>query len=81
MLGYILRRLVATLPVMLIVAVFVFLMLRMTPGDPAAIIAGDNANSEQVALIRNRLGLDKPARNGLPQFGHILPLFIEREWT
>jgi len=38
----------------------VFLMLRMTPGDPAAIIAGDNANSEQVALIRNRLGLDEP---------------------
>src|ERR1043166_3842057 len=54
------RRLIATLPVMLIVAVFVFLMLRMTPGDPAAIIAGDNANSEQVALIRNRLGLDEP---------------------
>ena len=49
MLGYILRRLLATLPVMLIVAVFVFLMLRLTPGDPAAVIAGDNANSEQVA--------------------------------
>src|ERR1041384_585032 len=60
MLGYLLRRLLATLPVMLIVAVFVFLMLRLTPGDPAAIIAGDNANSEQVALIRNRLGLDEP---------------------
>ena len=60
MLGYILRRLIATLPVMLIVAVFVFLMLRLTPGDPAAIIAGDNANNEQIALIRNRLGLDEP---------------------
>ena len=45
---------------MLIVAVFVFLMLRLTPGDPAAIIAGDNANSEQVAAIRERLGLDQP---------------------
>jgi peptide/nickel transport system permease protein len=45
---------------MLIVAVLVFLMLRLTPGDPAAIIAGDNANAEQVALIRNRLGLDQP---------------------
>ena len=53
MLSYILRRLAATLPVMLIVAVLVFLMLRLTPGDPAAIIAGDNANTEQVALIRN----------------------------
>src|SRR6188508_463271 len=60
MFGYILRRLIATAPVMLIVAVLVFLMLRLTPGDPAAIIAGDNANSEQVALIRNRLGLDEP---------------------
>src|SRR5688572_5251301 len=60
MLSYILRRLVATVPVMLIVAVLVFLMLRLTPGDPAAIIAGDNANTEQVALIRTRLGLDQP---------------------
>jgi peptide/nickel transport system permease protein len=60
MLGYILRRLAATVPVMLIVAVLVFLMLRLTPGDPAAIIAGDNANAEQVAAIRVRLGLDQP---------------------
>src|ERR1044072_8366385 len=60
MIGYILRRLLATAPVMLIVAVLVFLMLRLTPGDPAAIIAGDNANAEQIALIRNRLGLDEP---------------------
>ena len=56
MLAYILRRLAATIPVMLIVAVLVFLMLRLTPSDPAAIIAGDNANSEQVAEIRKRLG-------------------------
>ena len=60
MFGYILRRLVATIPVMGIVAVLVFLMLRLTPTDPAAIIAGDNANSEQVAEIRKRLGLDQP---------------------
>ena len=60
MLSYILRRLAATIPVMVIVAVLVFLMLRLTPSDPAAIIAGDNANAEQVAEIRNRLGLDQP---------------------
>ena len=60
MFGYILRRLIATAPVMLIVAVLVFLMLRLTPGDPAAIIAGDNANAEQIAAIRTRLGLDEP---------------------
>ena len=60
MTGYILRRLAATVPVILIVAVVVFLMLRLTPGDPAAIIAGDNANADQIAAIRNRLGLDEP---------------------
>jgi peptide/nickel transport system permease protein len=60
MIGYVLRRVLSTVPVMVIVAVLVFLMLRLTPGDPAAIIAGDNANAEQVALIRNRLGLDEP---------------------
>lgn len=60
MLLYILRRLAATIPVMGIVAVLVFLMLRLTPGDPAAIIAGDNASTDQVALIRSRLGLDQP---------------------
>lgn len=60
MYAYILRRLAATVPVMLIVAILVFLMLRLTPADPAAIIAGDNANAEQVAQIRKRLGLDEP---------------------
>ncbi len=60
MLGYILRRLLQTIPVMLVVAIFIFLMLRLTPSDPAAIIAGDNANAEQVAQIRRQLGLDQP---------------------
>lgn len=56
--GYIGRRMLATLPVLLIVAVLVFLMLRLTPGDPAAIIAGDAATAKDVAEIRNKLGLD-----------------------
>jgi len=60
MLAYILRRLLQTVPVMLVVAVFIFLMLRLTPSDPAAIIAGDNATAEQVAQIRSQLGLDQP---------------------
>jgi peptide/nickel transport system permease protein len=60
MFAYILRRLAATIPVMLVVAILVFLMLRLTPADPAAIIAGDNANADQVAEIRKRLGLDQP---------------------
>ena len=60
MLAYIARRLASTVLVMGIVGVFVFLLLHLSPGDPAAIIAGDNANTEQVALIRTRLGLDQP---------------------
>ncbi|MBV8921250.1 ABC transporter permease [Bradyrhizobium sp.] len=60
MLAYIFRRLLQTIPVMLVVAVFIFLMLRLTPSDPAAIIAGDNATAEQVAQIRSQLGLDQP---------------------
>jgi peptide/nickel transport system permease protein len=60
MYGYLFRRLIGTIPVMLVVAVFIFLMLRLTPSDPAAIIAGDNANAEQIAKIRMQLGLDRP---------------------
>ena len=58
--GYLLRRILSTIPVLAIVAVFVFLMLRLTPSDPAAIIAGDYANSEQIEGIRERLGLNEP---------------------
>ena len=60
MLAYILRRLASTVLVMGIVAVFVFLLLHLSPGDPAAIIAGDNASAEQIAGIRKQLGLDDP---------------------
>jgi peptide/nickel transport system permease protein len=60
MLGYIARRLVATVPVMAVVAITVFMLLRLTTGDPAAIIAGDNATSQDVAAIRAKLGLDRP---------------------
>ena len=66
MAGYIFRRLLATIPVMAIVAVLVFLMLRLTPADPAAIIAGDFANDQQIAEIRRKLGLDQPI---VTQFG------------
>ena len=63
---FIARRLLATIPVLVIVAVLVFLLLRITPGDPAAILAGDAASTEQIEGIRKTLGLDKP----LPvQFG------------
>ncbi|MEY3730470.1 MAG: hypothetical protein RLZZ57_1226 [Pseudomonadota bacterium] len=57
---YIARRILATIPVMGVVAVIVFLMLRLSPGDPAAIIAGDHATSQEIAEIREHLGLDRP---------------------
>lgn len=60
MLGYIIRRLGSTVLVMGIVGVFVFLLLHLSPGDPAAIVAGDNATPDQIAEIRERLGLDDP---------------------
>ncbi len=59
MFAFVLRRLAATLPVLLIVSVLVFLMLRLTPGDPAAVMAGDAASTEQIAQIRAGLGLDR----------------------
>jgi peptide/nickel transport system permease protein len=60
MFSFIVKRLLATIPVVLFVAIFVFLMLRLTPSDPAAIIAGDSASSEQIAAIRTKLGLNEP---------------------
>ncbi|MGJ7521413.1 ABC transporter permease [Variovorax sp. LT1P1] len=58
--GYFLRRLAATLPVMAVVAVVVFLLIHLSPGDPAALIAGDLATGEDIAKLRVALGLDKP---------------------
>jgi peptide/nickel transport system permease protein len=60
MLGYLLRRVLAAVPVMGVVALIVFLLLRLTPGDPAAILAGDNATPEQLERIRTSLGLNEP---------------------
>jgi peptide/nickel transport system permease protein len=58
--AFILRRLLATIPVMLVVAIVVFLLLHLSPGDPAAIIAGDNATDADIERVRATLGLDKP---------------------
>ncbi len=60
MLGYLIRRILAAIPVMGVVALFVFLLLRLTPGDPAAILAGENATPEQLDRIRTSLGLNEP---------------------
>ncbi|AZO80168.1 MULTISPECIES: ABC transporter permease [unclassified Bosea (in: a-proteobacteria)] len=60
MTSFVLRRLTATIPVLAFVGLFVFFLLRLTPGDPAILIAGDQATIEQIATIRTQLGLDKP---------------------
>ena len=60
MVFYILKRILATIPVMGVVALFVFLMLRLSPGDPAAVIAGDYATTEDILRIRENLGLNDP---------------------
>ncbi|MEN3354654.1 MAG: peptide/nickel transport system permease protein, partial [Betaproteobacteria bacterium] len=60
MLAYILRRLFATLVVMTVVAFVVFSLLYLTPGDPAAVIAGDAATGDDIQRIRANLGLDEP---------------------
>jgi peptide/nickel transport system permease protein len=59
MIAYVVRRLVSLFVVMALVGVCVFLLLHLAPGDPAAIIAGDNATPDQIASIRAHLGLDE----------------------
>jgi peptide/nickel transport system permease protein len=60
MLNYLIRRVLATIPVIGMVAFFVFSLLYLTPGDPAAVIAGDIATNEDIERIRQKLGLDQP---------------------
>jgi len=67
--AYVIRRVLATIPVMGVVAVFVFSLLYLIPGDPAAVIAGDQATAEAVNRIREQLGLNEPF---LTQFGRWL---------
>src|SRR5213075_3527563 len=66
MFNYVVRRILATIPVMVVVALFVFSLLYIAPGDPAAVIAGDQASPADVERIRQSLGLDRPF---LVQFG------------
>jgi peptide/nickel transport system permease protein len=57
---YVVRRILATVPVLAVVAIVVFAILYLSPGDPAGLIAGDHATPQQVEAIRARLGLDRP---------------------
>ena len=73
MLRFLMQRLLALVPVLFTVAVIVFLLLRLTPGDPAAVIAGNNATNEDIDRIREQLGLTQPL---ITQFmiwlGHVM---------
>ena len=60
MAAFLIRRLLSLVPVLLVVAVVVFMLLRWVPGDPAAVIAGESATADQVAALRQRMGLDQP---------------------
>lgn len=73
MLGYLLRRVLATIPVMAFVGFFVFSLLYIAPGDPAAVIAGEQASPEDVEKIRQSLGLDRPFLVRFTEWsGHVL---------
>lgn len=60
MIGYIARRILSTIPVVGVVAILVFLLLRLSTGDPAVIMAGDSATAAQLAEMRENMGLDQP---------------------
>src|SRR3972149_6888317 len=68
--AYIAKRLLLTIPVLVGVAFIVFVMVRIIPGDPAQVIAGEAATREFVEEVRRELGLDRPI---LVQFGDFIP--------
>ena len=73
MLSYVLRRLLATFPVMLVVAIIVFSLLYLSPGDPATVLAGEQATTEEVEQLRVALGLNEPfLTRFLSWFGAVL---------
>lgn len=60
MTGYILRRLAFMVPVLFLITLFIFFLVRFVPGDPAAIMLGTRASEENMAELRAHLGLDQP---------------------
>jgi ABC-type dipeptide/oligopeptide/nickel transport system permease component len=60
MLQYVIKRLLSTIPVLIGISLLLFFMLRMLPGDPAQVLAGQMATQEDIELIRHQLGLDRP---------------------
>jgi len=71
---YIFRRLIALIPTLLIVATIGFLLIHLTPGDPAVVMLGEEATEEQVDMLRQQLGLDLPVPI---QFGRWLGRLVQ----
>ena len=65
---YLLRRLLALVPVMLVVVTIVFFLIHLIPGDPVAVILGPEANAQQIDDARRELGLDRPLHEQLVRF-------------
>jgi peptide/nickel transport system permease protein len=94
MLGYLARRLAMTIPTLLLVAVAVFTLVRLIPGDPVQVMLGDTVDPAQVELLKQQLGLDQPipvqfvywlGKVIVGDLGHsitnglaVLPLILER---
>ena len=70
MLPYIVRRLLASLPVVAVVLLIVFFVVRLVPGDPATLIAGHEATPEEYQKIKKSLGLDKSVGVQFPRVVH-----------
>ena len=60
MIRYVVKRLLQMIPILLVVAILIFTLMSLVPGDPVQIMLGDNATAEQIAETRANLGLDKP---------------------
>jgi len=60
MLKYLTQRLVGTLPVLVLISVLVFGFVHLLPGDPARLVAGQDATAQDIAAVRRELGLDRP---------------------
>lgn len=69
MLRYITKRVFEVIPTLFLVTLFVFFFIRLIPGDPARLVAGEDASAEQIEIIREQLGLNKPV---LSQYFHYI---------
>ncbi len=69
MLGYIIRRVIAMIPVLFALTIFTFFLVRLVPGNPASVMLGPRATPEAIASIEQSLGLDKPL---LVQYGYFM---------